>query len=214
MLVRSVALCWHRCWSSEERGLRPESPTAASNSENRSDNRYPQVPPPWRRAPVRRACPGRASDGYPACGSQVAVQAWRDRHRQRREAERRRVAEQERQRRIAEEQRTEAERHAKLIRRQACRQRISGSRSGCVQPIRERGGSDWYHYHFRNNCSYPISDFYGGQGDGRLSSLTRVPSRSKSPYMKPRGGLRYSACYDAPGVSGPSCEILSWACPD
>ena len=137
-----------------------------------------------------------------------------EQERQQREAERRRVAEQERQRQIAEEQRKEAERQAKLMRRQACLQRISGSRNGCVQPIRERGGSDWYHYYFRNNCNYPISVYYGGRGDRRLSSLAMVPPRSKSHYMKPKGRLRYSACYDDPGVSGPSCEIMSWACPD
>ena len=135
-----------------------------------------------------------------------------EQERQRREAERRRVEEQERQRRIAEEQRKEAERQAKAMRRQACLQRISGSRNGCVQPIRERGGSDWYDYFFRNNCNYPIAVYFGGQGDARLSSVTHVSPRSKSAYLRPKGRLRYAACYHDPGISGPSCEIMSWAC--
>lgn len=132
--------------------------------------------------------------------------------RQRREAEGRQAEEQQRQRQIAEEQRKEAERQAKAMRRQACLQRISGSRNGCVQPIRERGGSDWYHYYFRNNCNYPIAVWYGGQGDARLSSLAQVSPRSKAAYQRPKGRLRYAACYNDPGLSGPSCEIMSWAC--
>ena len=144
-----------------------------------------------------------------------------EQERQRQETERRHAEEQERQRRETERrhaeeqerQRREAERRAKEARLQACLARISGSRNSCVQPGRRRARSgDWYHYYFQNNCNYPVAVYYGGSQDVRLSSLATIAPRGKAHYVRPKGRLRYSACYYASGVSGPSCEILPHAC--
>ena len=158
-----------------------------------------------------------------AARQQQEADTRRRQEEERQQAEARQRAEEERRRQAAETERQRRE--AKEARRQACRMRLAGARTGCVQVVRwiEEGLFRGHSYELRNSCGYPIK-LYTKQKDNKrvgwgLTNLgpgdTGYTSGVYSDGRGKRVGLMYVACYDAPGVgrSGSGCKVHDWACP-